>query len=95
MIGDQPEGTTHPRIYHALDPFIPLPQLKIALDVMEQAIERDELPRLMTEIRGLVAGFKPEPAAAAAHQTAAVKLRIVQRAPAVDIDGAASPNLIQ
>jgi len=78
LIGDQPEGTTHPRIYHARDPFIPLPQLKAAIDTIVQAISRDELPRLMTEIRNLVAGFRPSDEDSS-HTTSAVKLRIVQR----------------
>lgn len=59
LIGDNPEGTSHPRICHARDAFIPLPQIKAALDRMILAIVADELPRLMMEIRGLVAEFKP------------------------------------
>ena len=58
LIGDNPEGTTHPRIFHARDPFIPLPQLSVSIDAMVQAIKRDELPRLMSEIRNIVADFK-------------------------------------
>jgi FlaA1/EpsC-like NDP-sugar epimerase len=85
LIGDQPEGTSHPRIFHACDPFLPLPQLKVSLDQIEQSIRRDELPRLMTEIRNLVAGFRPtdEP-----QVSVAPRLRIVQRV-ATDPNGPA------
>lgn len=94
LIGDQPEGTSHPRIYHARDPFVPLPQLKASVDAMFQAIKRDELPRLMTEVRHLVAGFqtgdKPQ------QTPAAAKLRIVQRVPSADLsDSIVAPGLIQ
>jgi FlaA1/EpsC-like NDP-sugar epimerase len=83
LIGDAPEGTTHPRIYHARDPFIQLPQLKASLDVMTQAIKRDELPRLVTEIRNLVAGFGPAQHAAPQNQ-APMKLRVVPRSVEMD-----------
>lgn len=95
LIGDQPEGTTHPRIYHARDPFIPLPQLKASLDALTQAIQRDELPRLMTEIRSLVAGFKPGEEMPV-HHAPSVKLRIVQRTQAAELAGSIiAPGLIQ
>jgi UDP-N-acetylglucosamine 4,6-dehydratase len=75
LIGDRPEGTPHPRIYHARDPFLPLPQIKASLDTMMQAIRRDELPRVMTEIRNLVAGYAPDEVAAVSP----ARLRVVQR----------------
>lgn len=94
LIGDQPEGTNHPRIYHARDPFIPLPQLKASIDVMFQAIQRDELPRLMTEIRNLVAGYKCSEGPPA-HVTT-LKLRILQRPVAVESAGPhVAPGLMQ
>jgi len=91
LIGDQPEGTGHPRIFHARDPYLPLPQLKASLDTMLQAINRDELPRLMTEIRNLVAGFRSTDEVAS---TPSVKLRIVQRL-AEPGDQSAAPRLLQ
>lgn len=93
LIGDRPEATSHPRIYHARDPFIPLPQLRVSIDAMFQAIKQDELPRLMTEVRHLVADFqnggKP------AQVSGAGKLRIVPRAPSPDLPDLIAAPLVQ
>lgn len=93
LIGDRPETTSHPRIYHARDPFIPLPQLKASIDAMFQAIKQDELPRLMTEIRHLVADFQN--GGRPAQVSGAGKLRIVHRAPSPDLPDLIAAPLVQ
>ena len=76
LIGDNPEGTSHPRIFHARDPFIPLPQLSVSIEAMVQAIKRNELPRLMREIRSIVTDF-------AAKESAQTNVKTESRRPAL------------
>jgi FlaA1/EpsC-like NDP-sugar epimerase len=60
LIGDDPQPTTHPRIMRANEPFLAWGELQMELAKLSQAIGRDEVEELLTTLRRLVPGYRPE-----------------------------------
>lgn len=59
LIGDQPEATSHPRIFRAQEGRVPAQELLASLQRMADAIQQADSEPLLTELHRLVGGFVP------------------------------------
>lgn len=59
LIGENPEPTSHPRIFKAHEDFLPWPQLALRLASLEAALARYDIDAIRTELTALVAGYAP------------------------------------
>lgn len=60
LIGDDPQGTTHPRIMKANDDYVPWPLLERQLNQLQSAISANDVPAMRESLVALVPGFKPD-----------------------------------
>ena len=59
LIGDNPEGTIHPRILRAREDFLPWQELEPKLKALELALSVNDVRLILAQLRGLVAGYVP------------------------------------
>jgi FlaA1/EpsC-like NDP-sugar epimerase len=59
LIGDKPEGTTHPRILRAREDFLPWQVLEPKLKALELALSVNDVRLILAQLRELVAGYVP------------------------------------
>ena len=59
LIGDNPEGTTHPRILRAREDFLPWQELEPKLKALELALSVNDVRLILAQLRELVAGYVP------------------------------------
>jgi len=59
LIGDNPEGTTHPRILRAREDFLPWHELGQKLKALELALSVNDVRLILAQLRELVAGYVP------------------------------------
>jgi FlaA1/EpsC-like NDP-sugar epimerase len=59
LIGDNPEGTTHPRILRAREDFLPWEELEPKLKALELALSVNNVRLILAQLRELVAGYVP------------------------------------
>jgi len=59
LIGDNPEGTTHPRILCAREDFLPWEELEPKLKALELALSVNDVRLILAQLRELVAGYVP------------------------------------
>jgi FlaA1/EpsC-like NDP-sugar epimerase len=59
LIGDNPEGTTHPRILRAREDFLPWEELEPKLKALELALSVNDVRLILAQLRELVAGYVP------------------------------------
>lgn len=60
LIGDNPLPTSHPRIMKAHEEFLPWDELESKLNVMNVALESNNVPVIRTLLKELVPGYQPE-----------------------------------
>lgn len=60
LIGDQPDGTAHPRIMKAQENFISLNDLNIAFAEIDESLENYDFHKTLEHLNTLVDGFKHE-----------------------------------
>ena len=60
LIGDDPQGTMHPRIMKANDDYLSWPLLKQQLDLLRAAIAANDVPGMRARLVALVPGFRPD-----------------------------------
>ena len=60
LIGENPEGTSHPRIMKAREDFLPWQELSAALAELWSATEHNDVERLRTVLRRLVSGYQSD-----------------------------------
>jgi FlaA1/EpsC-like NDP-sugar epimerase len=59
LIGENPEGTTHPRILRAREDFLPWQELEPKLKALELALSVNDVRLILAQLRELVAGYVP------------------------------------
>jgi FlaA1/EpsC-like NDP-sugar epimerase len=59
LIGDNPEGTSHPRILRAREDFLPWQELEPKLKALELALSVNDVRLILAQLRELVAGYAP------------------------------------
>lgn len=57
LIGNNPSPTGHPRIMMALEEFLPWPQLEVQLDILRDAVQRDDVDALKSVLTTCVQGY--------------------------------------
>jgi FlaA1/EpsC-like NDP-sugar epimerase len=62
LIGDNPEGTTHPRILRAREEFLPWQELEPKLKALELALSVNDVRLILAQLRELVTGYVPSEA---------------------------------
>jgi FlaA1/EpsC-like NDP-sugar epimerase len=62
LIGDNPLPTSHPRIMKAHEEFLPWDQLESKLNILNGALESNNVPVIRTLLKELVPGYQPESA---------------------------------
>ena len=62
LIGDDPQGTAHPRIMKANDDYLSWPLLERQLDLLQSAILANDVPAMRAQLVALVPGYKPDSA---------------------------------
>jgi FlaA1/EpsC-like NDP-sugar epimerase len=60
LIGDSPQTTTHPRIMKANEEFLAWPLLERHLQVLESALNANDVVSLRAQLQQLVSGYAPE-----------------------------------
>jgi FlaA1/EpsC-like NDP-sugar epimerase len=60
LIGDNPLPTSHPRIMKAHEEFLPWDELESKLNILNVALESNNVPVIRTLLKELVPGYKPE-----------------------------------
>jgi FlaA1/EpsC-like NDP-sugar epimerase len=60
LIGDNPLPTSHPRIMKALEEFLPWDELESKLNILNAALESNNVPVIRTLLKELVPGYQPE-----------------------------------
>jgi FlaA1/EpsC-like NDP-sugar epimerase len=60
LIGDNPLPTTHPRIMKAHEEFLPWDELESKLNILNIALDSNNIPVIRTLLKELVPGYKPE-----------------------------------
>lgn len=60
LIGDNPQGTQHPRIMKAQEPCLDWPVLEAHLRSLETVLDRNDVPALRDHLVALVGGYQPE-----------------------------------
>lgn len=80
LIGDNPEGTSHPRIMKAREDFIPWSELAAALDRLWEATQANEVARIRAILQQCVSGYKSD-TGIVDHLTVAAGCLRLQREP--------------
>jgi FlaA1/EpsC-like NDP-sugar epimerase len=60
LIGDNPLPTSHPRIMKANEEFLPWDELESKLNILNGALESNNVPVIRTLLKELVPGYQPE-----------------------------------
>jgi FlaA1/EpsC-like NDP-sugar epimerase len=60
LIGDNPLPTIHPRIMKAHEEFLPWDELESKLNILNRALESNNVPVIRTLLKELVPGYQPE-----------------------------------
>jgi FlaA1/EpsC-like NDP-sugar epimerase len=60
LIGDNPMPTSHPRIMKAHEEFLPWDELESKLNILNGALESNNVPVIRTLLKELVPGYQPE-----------------------------------
>jgi UDP-N-acetyl-D-galactosamine dehydrogenase len=60
LIGDNPLPTSHPRIMKAHEEFLPWDELESELNILNSALESNNVPFIRTLLKELVPGYQPE-----------------------------------
>jgi len=60
LIGDNPLSTNHPRIMKAHEEFLPWDELESKLNILNGALESNNVPVIRTLLKELVPGYQPE-----------------------------------
>jgi FlaA1/EpsC-like NDP-sugar epimerase len=60
LIGDNPLPTSHPRIMKAHEEFLPWDELESKLNILNGALESNNVPVIRTLLKELVPGYQPE-----------------------------------
>ena len=60
LIGDNPLPTSHPRIMKAHEEFLPWDELESKLNILNSALESNNVPVIRTLLKELVPGYQPE-----------------------------------
>jgi FlaA1/EpsC-like NDP-sugar epimerase len=60
LIGDNPLATSHPRIMKAHEEFLPWDELESKLNILNGALESNNVPVIRTLLKELVPGYQPE-----------------------------------
>ena len=60
LLGDNPQPTDHPKIQRAQDAFIPWPELKTHLEVLENALSNNNIEVMLELLQKMVAGYQPD-----------------------------------
>jgi FlaA1/EpsC-like NDP-sugar epimerase len=60
LIGDNPLPTSHPRILKAHEEFLPWDELESKLNILNSALESNNVPVIRTLLKELVPGYQPE-----------------------------------
>ena len=60
LIGDNPLPTSHPRIMKAHEEFLPWDELESKLNILNIALESNNIPVIITLLKELVPGYQPE-----------------------------------
>ena len=60
LIGDNPLPTSHPRIMKAHEEFLPWDELEIKLNILNAALDSNNVPVIRTLLKELVPGYQPE-----------------------------------
>jgi FlaA1/EpsC-like NDP-sugar epimerase len=60
LIGDNPLPTSHPRIMKAHEEFLPWDELESKLNILNRALESNNVPAIRTLLKELVPGYQPE-----------------------------------
>jgi FlaA1/EpsC-like NDP-sugar epimerase len=60
LIGDNPLPTSHPRIMKAHEEFLPWDELESKLNILNRALESNNVPVIRTLLKELVPGYQPE-----------------------------------
>jgi FlaA1/EpsC-like NDP-sugar epimerase len=60
LIGDNPLPTSHPRIMKAHEEFLPWDELVSKLNILNSALESNNVPVIRTLLKELVPGYQPE-----------------------------------
>ena len=61
LIGENPQETSHPRIMKAHEEFLPWDELEIKLNILNDALDSNNVPVIRTLLKELVQGYQPEP----------------------------------
>ena len=61
LIGDNPQGTNHPRIMRAQEDFLEWDTLKIKLSELERAVDNNQVGIVRRMLQELVCGYVPNP----------------------------------
>ena len=59
MLGDDPQPTTHPKILHAQDPFIPWGELESDLNTLKMLLNDKNIKMIIAMLQKLVSGYQP------------------------------------
>ena len=59
MLGDDPKPTTHPKILHAQDPFIPWGELESDLNTLKMLLNDKNIKMIIAMLQKLVSGYQP------------------------------------
>jgi FlaA1/EpsC-like NDP-sugar epimerase len=59
LIGDDPRGTSHPRIMKARDDYLPWPQLQGEIEALDSALRANNAPVVRQMLARLVSGYVP------------------------------------
>jgi FlaA1/EpsC-like NDP-sugar epimerase len=59
LIGDNPQGTKHPRIMKANEQFLSWPQLELSLKTLSIAMSVNDVPVIRAQLQQLVSGYQP------------------------------------
>ena len=59
LIGDNPQGTQHPRIMKANEDFMPWHKLQLQLDEINTAVQTNDVPKIRGLLQSLVPGYQP------------------------------------
>jgi FlaA1/EpsC-like NDP-sugar epimerase len=60
LIGDNPLPTSHPRIMKAHEEFLPWDELESKLNILNDALDSNNVPVIRTLLKELVPGYQPE-----------------------------------
>jgi FlaA1/EpsC-like NDP-sugar epimerase len=60
LIGDNPLHTNHPRIMKAHEEFLPWDELESKLNILNIALDSNNVPFIRTLLKELVPGYQPE-----------------------------------